>query len=164
MAEQLIKIAAERQVRSGQTMQPPEGLYDEFCARFPYVETDDQSPGHRRRARRPRVRQADGPADLRRCRLRQDRGGPARRLRRRHGRQAGRRRDADDAARRQHLTAPSASASGPAGAHRRSCRGWSPARTAAAVKAGIKATARSTSSSAPMRCWPRASSSRRSAC
>ncbi len=23
-------------------LQPPEGLYDEFCARFPYAETEDQ--------------------------------------------------------------------------------------------------------------------------
>ncbi|MBV8411359.1 MAG: DEAD/DEAH box helicase, partial [Alphaproteobacteria bacterium] len=42
MADRLIKIAAERQVRRGETMMPPEGLYDEFCARFPYAETDDQ--------------------------------------------------------------------------------------------------------------------------
>jgi transcription-repair coupling factor (superfamily II helicase) len=42
IAGQLIKTAAERQIRSGAVMQPPEGLYDEFCARFPYVETDDQ--------------------------------------------------------------------------------------------------------------------------
>jgi transcription-repair coupling factor (superfamily II helicase) len=43
IAQQLIKTAAERQVRSGQTMQPPEGLYEEFCARFPYMETEDQA-------------------------------------------------------------------------------------------------------------------------
>ncbi|HYX02921.1 MAG TPA: transcription-repair coupling factor, partial [Reyranella sp.] len=42
MADRLIKIAAERAVRRGETMVPPEGLYDEFCARFPYAETDDQ--------------------------------------------------------------------------------------------------------------------------
>jgi transcription-repair coupling factor (superfamily II helicase) len=43
IAQQLIKTAAERQVRSGQMMQPPEGLYEEFCARFPYIETEDQA-------------------------------------------------------------------------------------------------------------------------
>ena len=43
IAGQLIKIAAERQVRSGAVVPTPEGIYDEFCARFPYVETDDQS-------------------------------------------------------------------------------------------------------------------------
>jgi transcription-repair coupling factor (superfamily II helicase) len=42
MADRLIKIAAERAVRRGEVMSPAEGLYDEFCARFPYAETDDQ--------------------------------------------------------------------------------------------------------------------------
>jgi len=42
MAEALIKIAAERQLRSADPLQAPEGLYDEFAARFPYAETDDQ--------------------------------------------------------------------------------------------------------------------------
>jgi transcription-repair coupling factor (superfamily II helicase) len=42
MADRLIAIAAERAVQRGETMSPQEGLYEEFCARFPYVETDDQ--------------------------------------------------------------------------------------------------------------------------
>ncbi|MBS0224245.1 MAG: transcription-repair coupling factor [Proteobacteria bacterium] len=42
MADRLIRIAAERAVQRGETMSPPEGLYEEFCARFPYAETDDQ--------------------------------------------------------------------------------------------------------------------------
>ena len=42
MAEKLIGLAAERQLRTGNAMRPPEGLYGEFCARFPYPETDDQ--------------------------------------------------------------------------------------------------------------------------
>ncbi len=42
MADRLIKIAAERAIQPGETMNPPEGAYDEFCARFPYAETDDQ--------------------------------------------------------------------------------------------------------------------------
>ncbi len=42
MADRLIKIAAERAIRRGETMAPPEGAYEEFCARFPYAETDDQ--------------------------------------------------------------------------------------------------------------------------
>jgi transcription-repair coupling factor (superfamily II helicase) len=42
MADKLIQIAAERAIRHGETMSPPEGAYDEFCSRFPYVETDDQ--------------------------------------------------------------------------------------------------------------------------
>ena len=55
-------------------------------------------PRHRRRAGRPRLRPPDGPPDLRRCRLRQDRGGAARRLRRRHVRRPGRRGRAHHAA------------------------------------------------------------------
>ncbi len=42
MADRLIQIAAERAIRRGETLNPPEGLYEEFCARFPYAETDDQ--------------------------------------------------------------------------------------------------------------------------
>ncbi|PCI49342.1 MAG: transcription-repair coupling factor [Alphaproteobacteria bacterium] len=42
MADELIKVAAQRALRKGALIQPPEGLYDEFCARFPYTETDDQ--------------------------------------------------------------------------------------------------------------------------
>ncbi|MCW5749066.1 MAG: DEAD/DEAH box helicase, partial [Alphaproteobacteria bacterium] len=42
MADKLIKIAAERALKRGDLMSPPEGLFEEFCARFPYEETDDQ--------------------------------------------------------------------------------------------------------------------------
>ncbi len=42
MAGQLIRIAAERQMRTAATLIPAEGLYGEFAARFPYEETDDQ--------------------------------------------------------------------------------------------------------------------------
>jgi len=42
MADRLIQIAAERAIRRGETLSPPDGLYEEFCARFPYAETDDQ--------------------------------------------------------------------------------------------------------------------------
>ncbi|MGB0748276.1 MAG: transcription-repair coupling factor [Magnetospiraceae bacterium] len=42
MADKLIQIAAARHLEKGAAMAPPEGLFDEFCARFPYVETDDQ--------------------------------------------------------------------------------------------------------------------------
>jgi len=42
MADRLIRIAAERAVRRGEIMAPAEGLYEEFCTRFPYAETDDQ--------------------------------------------------------------------------------------------------------------------------
>ena len=42
MAHGLIKIAAERHLREAPRLMPPEGLYEEFCARFPYDETEDQ--------------------------------------------------------------------------------------------------------------------------
>ena len=42
IADDLIKIAADRELRSGAVMTPPEGMFDEFAARFPYLETEDQ--------------------------------------------------------------------------------------------------------------------------
>ena len=42
MADGLIKLAAARALREGVQIDPPSGLYDEFCAQFPYEETDDQ--------------------------------------------------------------------------------------------------------------------------
>jgi len=42
MAEQLISIAAQRQMRSAPQIIPAAGLYDEFATHFPYDETDDQ--------------------------------------------------------------------------------------------------------------------------
>jgi len=42
MAEGLIAIAAARATRDIEVTDPPQGLFDEFCARFPYDETDDQ--------------------------------------------------------------------------------------------------------------------------
>jgi transcription-repair coupling factor (superfamily II helicase) len=42
MAGQLIGLAAERQTRGAPVFTPPDGLYAEFAARFPYDETDDQ--------------------------------------------------------------------------------------------------------------------------
>ncbi len=42
LAEQLIKIAAKRAMQSADEMAPAAGAYDEFCARFPFAETEDQ--------------------------------------------------------------------------------------------------------------------------
>ncbi|WP_024585600.1 transcription-repair coupling factor [Aliihoeflea sp. 2WW] len=42
MAGHLIRIAAERTLRPAPVMAPPDGVYGEFAARFPYDETDDQ--------------------------------------------------------------------------------------------------------------------------
>jgi transcription-repair coupling factor (superfamily II helicase) len=42
IADQLLKIAAARALHEAPVLTPPEGLYDEFCARFPFAETEDQ--------------------------------------------------------------------------------------------------------------------------
>ena len=42
VAERLIRVAAERELRSAPVMQPPAALWDGFSARFSYQETDDQ--------------------------------------------------------------------------------------------------------------------------
>ncbi|MBR1604966.1 MAG: transcription-repair coupling factor [Alphaproteobacteria bacterium] len=42
IATKLIAIAAERQLKSSEIFVPEHGCYDEFCAKFPYHETDDQ--------------------------------------------------------------------------------------------------------------------------
>ncbi len=42
MAGELIKIAAARELKTAPVMEPQPGLYDEFCARFPFQETEDQ--------------------------------------------------------------------------------------------------------------------------
>ena len=42
MAEKLIKVAALRELRQAPVLTPPDGLYNEFSARFPYEETEDQ--------------------------------------------------------------------------------------------------------------------------
>lgn len=43
MAGELIRTAAGRALREAPTLAPAEGLWDEFCARFPFVETEDQA-------------------------------------------------------------------------------------------------------------------------
>ncbi len=42
MAGELIKVAAARELRPAARISRDEGVYDEFAARFPYEETDDQ--------------------------------------------------------------------------------------------------------------------------
>jgi transcription-repair coupling factor (superfamily II helicase) len=43
IANELIKIAAMRALREAPVLAPPTGAYDEFVARFPYEETEDQA-------------------------------------------------------------------------------------------------------------------------
>ncbi len=42
IANELLKVAADRQLRKGVLLNTPEGAYDEFSARFEWTETDDQ--------------------------------------------------------------------------------------------------------------------------
>ncbi|HEX3971336.1 MAG TPA: transcription-repair coupling factor [Stellaceae bacterium] len=42
IADELIAVAAQRQLKEGEPMAPAEGAYEEFAARFPFPETDDQ--------------------------------------------------------------------------------------------------------------------------
>ena len=42
IADRLIRVAAERLLRAAPVMEPPDGMWDAFSARFPYEETDDQ--------------------------------------------------------------------------------------------------------------------------
>ena len=42
IADDLIRLAADRAVRQGEVLTPEGELYDAFCVRFPFEETDDQ--------------------------------------------------------------------------------------------------------------------------
>lgn len=42
VADYLLKIAAARKLHQAEVLQRPDGFYEEFAARFPYPETDDQ--------------------------------------------------------------------------------------------------------------------------
>ena len=42
IAERLIRVAAERELRTAPIFEPPPGVWDAFSAKFPYQETDDQ--------------------------------------------------------------------------------------------------------------------------
>ena len=159
LAGELIKVAAERLLRKGTALDLPHGVYEEFAARFPYEETEDQLSAIEAVLEDMGSRPADGPADLRRCRLRQDRGGAARRVRGRHGRQAGGAAGADDAAGAPAFPRCSRPASRACRSAWRSCRASSPPRRRPRSRRAWP-TARSTSSSAPTRCSARACSSR----
>ena len=84
MAEELLALYARARARRAATPSARRDPYfREFEATLPVRGDARPAAGDRRRARRPAARQADGPPDLRRRRLRQDRGGAARRLPRR---------------------------------------------------------------------------------
>ena len=110
MAAQLIKIAAARATKSAPVLARARRLVRRVRRALPLRGDRGPGRGHRRGPGRPHRRQADGPADLRRRRLRQDRGRAARRVCRGDGRQAGRGDRADDAAWRASTPRPSANA------------------------------------------------------
>ena len=82
IAGELIKVAAMRATRPG-VVAEPDASYPAFVDRFPYEETDDQDRAIGDVLQDLEAGQADGPAGVRRRRLRQDRGRAARRIR--HG-------------------------------------------------------------------------------
>ena len=43
MADELIKVAAARELKDGERIMPEAGIFEEFSARFPFTETDDQA-------------------------------------------------------------------------------------------------------------------------
>ena len=162
IAGELIKIAAERQLREAPRLTVERRALRRILRRLPLRGDRRPAGRHRRRARRSRLRPADGPADLRRRRLRQDRGGAARRLRRGDERQAGRGRGADHAAGAPAYQDLLRAAARLSGQHR---AGLAPGQRGRTGRRPRRASprARSTSSSAPMRCSARPSSSRTSA-
>ena len=157
IAGELIKTAALRATRPGVVAEPDSSLP---AVRRPLPLRGDRRPGprDRGRARRPRSGQADGPAGVRRRRLRQDRGRAARRLRHGDVGQAGRADLPDDPARAPALHEFRRAACRASRSRSGACRGWS-RRPKRRRPRRASPTAQSTSSSAPTRCSPRASSS-----
>jgi transcription-repair coupling factor (superfamily II helicase) len=74
-ADGLVELARARNARTAPVLRAPRGAFARFCAGFP---TRPRPTSRRREAAlRDLARAADGPAGLRRCRLRQDGGGAA---------------------------------------------------------------------------------------
>ena len=86
MAQELLKLYAERKVRDGYAFSPDTEWQKEFEEAFQYDETPDQLTAIADIKRDMESPTADGPPGLRRRRIRQDRSGDAR------GIQGGRRR------------------------------------------------------------------------
>ena len=89
LAGELINLYAERKRRAGHAFPHDTEWQLEFEGALPLPRDARPARGDRGRARRHGGGAPDGPPDLRRRGLRQDRGGAARRLQGRRGRQAG---------------------------------------------------------------------------
>ena len=137
IAVELIRLYSARMASPGHAFGQDTPWQRELEDAFPYVETPGPARRHRRGQARHGAAGPDGPADLRRRRLRQDRDRGAGGVQGGAGRQAGRGAGADHAAACSSTTARSASGT------RRSrwwcgrCRGSSPTRRSAATLAGL---------------------------
>ncbi len=98
-AGKMLALQAERETQRGHAFGPDTKWQLEFEHSFPFRETPDQLEGDRRNEARHGGTALDGSPDLRRRRLRQNRGRDSRRLQGGDGRQTGRRPHPDDRAR-----------------------------------------------------------------
>jgi transcription-repair coupling factor (superfamily II helicase) len=89
MADELLRLYAERKAHPGRAFPSPDMLYKEFEATFPFEETNDQLKAIDDVLTDLERSTPDGPTRLRRRGLRQDRGGHARGLSRRLAGRAG---------------------------------------------------------------------------
>ena len=96
LAGELLNLYAERKRRRGHAFEPDSRLAARVRGRVPVPRDARPARGDRGGQGRHGVRAADGPADLRRRRLRQDRGRAARRVQVGERRQAGADARADD--------------------------------------------------------------------
>ena len=142
LAGELLNLYAERKRRRGHAFAEDSVELRELEEAFPYRETPDQRDAIESVIARHGDRPADGPADLRRRRLRQDRGRAARR------REGGERRQAGDDARADDDPRPAALRH----VHR------APARPAVHRRAGQPLPARRPTSARPSSASPRARS------
>ena len=88
-AAELLALYARRAARQGHAFRVQPHDLDAFADGFGFEETPDQAAAIQAVIAGHDLGQADGPPDLRRRRLRQDRGRAARRVRRGRGQQAG---------------------------------------------------------------------------
>ena len=163
MAGELLKLYAERHTAQGTAFSKDNEFQREFEDSFDYNETDDQLIRHPRHQVRHGIHHAHGPPALRRCGLRQNRSGHARGLQGRAGRQAGCRADAHHRAQLSALRNLQEAFRAVSHQHRDDLA-LPHAERAERSSSSAWRQARSTSSSAPIGCFPKTSSFRISAC
>ena len=162
MAGELVRLYSVRLSAPGLRVRPRHAVAARDGGRVPVRGDPRPARRHRRDQARHGVGEADGPPDLRRRRLRQDRGRAARRVQGGVRRQAGRGARADDAAREPALARRSASGSRNYPGRGRGALAVPARRRSRTTSSRACATARSTSSSARTGCCRRTSRSRTS--